>query len=179
VSADDPDATVDVDTPVGRLVLLERDGAIVGVRWGVPPKRRDETALLRQTVEQIRAYFAQELKTFDLPLAPAGSAFERAVWGEMLCIPYGATRTYGELAAAIDGVARAVGGACGSNPIPIVVPCHRVVAARGGLGGYSGAGGERTKRALLTLEGVLDDGPLFVAAASADHPADDKPPTPR
>lgn len=179
MSAAPPGAAVTLETPVGRLVLHERDGALVRVRWGAPPEHADETAVLRHAIDQLSAYFAKELQHFDLPLAPAGSAFERAVWAQMLRIPYGATRTYGELAAAIDGVARAVGRACGSNPIPVIVPCHRVVAAGGRLGGYSGAGGDRTKRALLALEGALDDGPLFGAAASPGHPVDDKPRAPR
>lgn len=170
------------DTPVGRIVVQEAEGAIVRVGWGPPPPSPDATALLRAAVDQIAAYFNRELRDFDLPLAPQGSAFERAVWDEMRRIPYGATRRYGDIAAVIDGVARAVGGACGANPIPILIPCHRVVAAGGRLGGYSGRGGAATKRALLVLEGALDDGPLFAAADAGEAPGnrpDDKPPAPR
>ena len=90
----------------------------------------------------------------NLPLAPAGSNFEHAVWDAMLRIPYGRTRSYGEIARDIGGEARAVGGACGSNPIPIIIPCHRVLAANGRSGGYSGRGGTQTKHFLLALEGA-------------------------
>ena len=90
----------------------------------------------------------------DLPMQPAGTAFQRRVWQAMLDIPYGHTRTYGELTESAGGVARAVGVACGANPIPILIPCHRVVA-QNGLGGYSGDGGVETKVALLRLEGAL------------------------
>ena len=91
---------------------------------------------------------------FDLPLAPAGTAFEGRVWAAMQAIPYGETRCYGDLAEATGSAPRAVGRACGKNPIPIVVPCHRVLA-KTGLGGYSGDGGLVTKQRLLALEGAL------------------------
>jgi methylated-DNA-[protein]-cysteine S-methyltransferase len=87
-------------------------------------------------------------------LLPAGSVFEQRVWAAMQQIPYGKTQCYGELAAMIGSAARAVGGACGRNPIPIVIPCHRVLA-KAGLGGYSGQGGLATKQTLLSLEGAL------------------------
>lgn len=116
---------------------------------------------------QLAAYFAGRLTVFDLPLAPAGSDFQQRVRAAMTAIPYGETATYGTLAARIEestlaarigesgrrpgGAARAVGAACGANPIPVVIPCHRVVAANG-RGGYSGHGGLATKDALLALE---------------------------
>ena len=96
--------------------------------------------------------------TKSLPLAPAGSPFEKRVWSAMQKIPYGETRCYGDLASDIRSAPRAVGGACGKNPIPIVIPCHRVLA-KAGLGGYSGAGGLDTKQALLRLEGALPENP--------------------
>jgi len=110
--------------------------------------------LLDEAARQLQAYFEGKLSHFDLPLAPAGSPFENRVWTEMQQIPYGETRCYGDLAAAIGSAPRAVGGACGRNPIPIVVPCHRGLA-KTGMGGYSGQGGLDTKRALLRLEGAL------------------------
>ena len=102
---------------------------------------------------QLDAYFAGHLTRFDLPLAPSGSPFEVGVWTAMAEIPYGETRVYGELAASVGSAPRAVGRACGRNPIPIVIPCHRVLA-KAGLGGYSGSGGLATKRHLLALEGA-------------------------
>lgn len=144
-------AALTIDSPVGALTIVGRDGAIVALRWG-GPTGSDETALLRTAAAQLSGYFFCELKSFDLPLAPEGPEFHQAVWREMRAIPYGLTRTYGDLAAATGGSAQSVGTACGQNPIPIIVPCHRVVAANGKLGGFSGGAGVETKRALLTLE---------------------------
>jgi len=158
-------AALTVDSPVGPLTLVERDGAIVELRWGGAPGS-DETALLRTAAVQLSGYFFCELKSFDLPLAPAGSDFQHAVWREMARIPYGQTRTYGDLAAATEGNAQAVGNACGQNPIPIIVPCHRVVAANGKLGGFSGGAGLATKRALLALENARPP----VASGEGDKP---------
>ncbi len=149
-----PVAEITVPSPVGPLLVREADGHVVALRWGTAAAER-ETPLLAAAAQQLNAYFYCGLRAFDLPLAPAGSPFEQAVWGEMLRIPYGATRTYGEIARSVGGMARAVGGACGSNPIPILIPCHRVLAAGGSIGGYSGAGGIDTKTFLLTLEGAL------------------------
>jgi methylated-DNA-[protein]-cysteine S-methyltransferase len=150
-AAETKTASLTVDSPVGALTLVERDGAIVQLRWG-GPAGSDETALLRTAAAQLSGYFFCELKAFDLPLAPAGPDFHQAVWREMKAIPYGRTRTYGDLAAATGGSAQSVGTACGQNPIPIIVPCHRVVAANGKLGGFSGGTGVETKRVLLALE---------------------------
>lgn len=141
-----------IDSPVGALTISEAAGAIAAIGWG-GVGRTDRTPLLAEAERQLAAYFAGRLSRFELPLAPGGSAFEKRVWGAMQEIPYGETRSYGELARAVGSAPRAVGGACGRNPIPIVVPCHRVLA-RMGLGGYSGSGGLVTKRALLALEGA-------------------------
>jgi len=146
-------ARLTIASPLGPLTLTERDGAIVALDWG-PAATEDRTDLLLTAAQQVDAYFYCELRAFDLPLAPEGTAFQQAVWREMLAIPRGRTRTYGDLAARLDGTARAVGGACGSNPIPIIIPCHRVLAAGGRMGGYSGRGGVATKRFLLELEGA-------------------------
>jgi methylated-DNA-[protein]-cysteine S-methyltransferase len=140
-----------LDTPIGRLTVTAEDGAVVALEWG--GDFRDEEALLIEVERQLAAYFAGEVRAFDLPLAPAGSAHERAVFDVMIAIPYGTTLTYGEVAARTGSVARAVGQACGANPIPVIIPCHRVLAANG-LGGYSGRGGGETKRRLLAHEGV-------------------------
>ena len=145
--------SLSIASPVGRLTLDERDGALVAIRWSDEAASAD-TPLLAEAARQLGAYFAGALDRFDLPMMPAGSPFDQAVWAAMRAIPFGRTRSYGELAAGLGSAPRAVGRACGRNPIPIVIPCHRVLA-QGGLGGYSGAGGVATKHALLALEGAL------------------------
>ncbi len=140
-------------SPVGDLTISSEDEHIVAVDWGWG-RDQSETDLLRTARAQLDAYFDGQLKAFDLPLAPPGTPFDRRVWRGMCAIPYGATQTYGELATRVDAIARAVGVACGRNPIPIIIPCHRVLAGDG-LGGYSGSGGVETKIALLRLEGAL------------------------
>jgi len=142
-----------MQSPVGALTLSEEDGAIVAVDWGWG-RDQQATPLLERARAQLEAYFDGAARAFDLPFRPRGTPFQQRVWQAMRAIPYGRTETYGELAARSGGIARAVGTACGANPIPILIPCHRVVA-RGGLGGYSGDGGVDTKVALLRLEGVL------------------------
>lgn len=144
-----------VETPVGRFSILEEGGAIVATGWR-GPVGADRSPLLDEAARQLDAYFARDLRSFDLPLDPAGTAFERAVWDGMCAIPYGETRTYADLARVAGGVARAVGQACGSNLIPIIIPCHRVTGSHG-LGGFSGGDGRMTKRRLLGLEGALLD----------------------
>ncbi len=137
-------------SPIGDLTLSEEAGGIVALDWGWG-RDQAETPLLRAAREQLFAHFDGALTAFDLPLAPAGSAYQRRVWQVLRGIPYGQTLTYAAIAARAGGVARAVGQANGRNPIPILIPCHRVVAA-GGLGGYSGGEGLDTKRWLLALE---------------------------
>jgi methylated-DNA-[protein]-cysteine S-methyltransferase len=141
-----------MESPVGRLIIRERDGAIASVEWSRSERATDTSAILRHAVAALDRYFVGELTDFDLPCAPAGTAFQRRVWDEMCRIPYGETITYGELARRVGSAPRAIGAACGANPIPIIVPCHRVVAAAGKPGGYSGAGGLDTKAWLLALE---------------------------
>ncbi len=142
-----------LDSPVGPLTVTEQDDAIVELDW-----RRDSdtnaSSLLIEARRQLQAYFAGMLKVFDLPVAPAGTPHQQKVWRAMQKIAFGDYQTYGALAAAIGSSPRAVGTACGRNPIPIIIPCHRVLAAGGHIGGYSGSGGPATKRTLLSLEGV-------------------------
>jgi len=145
-------AYLSMHSPIGPLTLFEDAGAIVSIDWGRAPEP-SETPLLAAARDQLNAYFDGRLRTFDLPLRPAGTPFQRAVWALMQRIPYGATRTYGDLAHALDTAPRAVGGACGRNPIPIIIPCHRVLGAGGSMTGYSGGAGIATKQALLSLEG--------------------------
>jgi methylated-DNA-[protein]-cysteine S-methyltransferase len=145
-----------VPSPLGALRLTAADDAIVSLDWaGAAAPMGDSDPLLIRAQEQLAAYFAGDLDRFDLPLLPAGTPHDRAVWREMQAIPRGATRTYGEIARAIGSSPRAVGTACGRNPIPVIIPCHRILAAHGGIGGYSGAGGTETKRRLLALEGAM------------------------
>lgn len=143
------------NSPVGPITLFEEDGVIIAVEWGWPPESEDPPApVLEQARDQLDAYFEGRLTEFDLPLAPMGTAFQKKVWQAMSRIPFGATRTYGDLASELGTSPRALGGACGRNPIPIIIPCHRILGSNGGLGGYSGMDGTDTKAFLLRLEGV-------------------------
>lgn len=148
-----------IHTPIGWLLLREEDGALCALSAvnGPCAEAPEESALLCEAKAQLQAYFAGERRAFDLPIAPRGTAFETAVWRALEAIPYGQTRTYGEIAAQIGkpGASRAVGRACGRNPILLVVPCHRVIGSGGRLTGF--AAGLDTKRALLALEGVHID----------------------
>lgn len=143
-------------SPVGDLTVTEEDGFIVSLDWGwVPSEWQEETPLLKNALVQLNAYFDGERLDFDLPLAPPGSEFQKQVCDAMVAIPGGSTKSYGEIAKEIESSAQAVGNACGLNPIPIIIPCHRVLAAKKEMGGFSGAGGVETKIALLTLENAL------------------------
>ena len=138
-------------TPLGEITVSEDRGAIVALDWG-RGRDQEETPLLRHARDQLHAYFDGTRLTFDLPLAPEGSAFQRRVWAALCAIPPGETRSYADIARAVGSAPRAVGQANGANPIPLFIPCHRVVAADGSLGGYSGGDGPATKRFLLDLE---------------------------
>ena len=143
---------ISVETQFGRLFLTDLDGAITRVDWrGVDSG--DVTPVLQEAADQLRAYDAGQLQEFDLPLRVQGSDFQRAVCDAMSAIPFGYTRTYGEIARDVGRPAQAVGQACGGNPIPVIIPCHRVMGAKG-LTGFSGAGGVETKVALLRHEGA-------------------------
>jgi methylated-DNA-[protein]-cysteine S-methyltransferase len=141
-------------TPVGDLTLSEEDGSLVAVDWGWG---RDQTItpLLAAARHQMHAYFDGALERFDLPLAPFGTDYRKRVWKALIEVPLGATRSYRDLASVAGGSARSVGTAMATNPIPIIIPCHRVVASgkgRNGMGGYSGGDGLPTKLFLLALE---------------------------
>ncbi|MBQ8173141.1 MAG: methylated-DNA--[Mailhella sp.] len=154
------------DSPIGCLLLEERDGCLVSIS----PVRKDavssleanekhplttKTPLLRETCLQLEQYFKGYRRQFDIPLAPVGTLFQRRVWEALCAIPYGKTVSYGDIARVVDSprAFRAVGMACHNNPLMIVVPCHRVLAAGGRIGGYSE--GLAIKYFLLRLEGVL------------------------
>lgn len=144
---------ITIETPLGALTVTEAEGAITAVGWRTGAPATDRTALLDRAADQLRAYFAGELREFDLPLAPRGDAFQQAVCREMSAIPYGETREYGQIARDLGTMPQPVGQACGMNSIPVIIPCHRVVGASG-LGGFSAPGGVETKVALLRHEGA-------------------------
>jgi methylated-DNA-[protein]-cysteine S-methyltransferase len=149
-----------VETPIGPISVGVRDGGVRAVRLRPGPAELAEAERpaggpLAEAVDQLRAYFAGDRTEFDLPLSVPddhGSGFERAVWAELSRIPYGEMRTYGDVAVAVDDLAaaRAVGTACNHNPVPLIVPCHRVVGAGGKLVGFGG--GLPRKRWLLEHE---------------------------
>ena len=131
---------------------------MTGVRWASPGERsRDKSTspALKEATRQLERYFSGKLKRFDLPLAARGTDFQKRVWTMMREIPYGETATYGGMAMALGSGPRLIGMACARNPIPIIVPCHRVLASGGKEGGFSGGRGLPTKRQLLALEGVV------------------------
>jgi methylated-DNA-[protein]-cysteine S-methyltransferase len=148
-----PANRIAVKSPLGPLTIIELDGKIAALDYG-RAGRDSPTPLLLAAAQQIDAYFHCGLKTFDLPLAPAGTAFQQSVWEEMRRISYGRTCSYADLARELDSGPRAIGGACARNPIPIIIPCHRVLAGGQRIGGYGSPGGLDTKRFLLQLEGV-------------------------
>ena len=158
----------DCESPFGRMLLASDDGGLMGAWFygqryfarglegaekGTETGEPADSPVLLAARHWLDAYFARERPDVaNLPLAPRGTAFQRRVWNALLAIPYGETRTYGELAAELGSSPRAVGSAVGKNPISVIVPCHRVVGADGSLTGY--AGGLDRKRALLALEAV-------------------------
>ena len=144
------------DTALGLLEVGDTGGAVTHLRWvdGLT-RSHDPTVLTNEAASQVRQYLAGERREFELPLAPAGTDFQKAVWQALCAIPCGETRTYGEIACAIGrpAAARAVGAAAGRNPIWLVIPCHRCVGRGGALTGY--AGGLWRKEKLLALEKSL------------------------
>jgi methylated-DNA-[protein]-cysteine S-methyltransferase len=163
-------------TPVGRLTLIAAEGGLTRVLWPGEPlpagtRPIEATArphpVLAAAVRQLREYFAGTRTTFDVPLDLRGSAFQREAWLALASIPYGTTRTYGEQARSLGRPAatRAVGAANGRNPVPIVLPCHRLVGADGSLTGF--AGGLAVKRALLDHEARVRDGADAASAGTS------------
>ena len=144
---------ISLHTPVGDITVSEEDGAIVALDWGWG-RDQAETPLLLEARAQLHDYFDGKRVSFDLKLTPSGTDYQRRVWAALCDIPAGATRTYIDIARVAGGSARSVGGANGRNPIPILIPCHRVVATNG-PGGYSGGDGLPTKHILLDLEARL------------------------
>ena len=149
-----------LETPIGTLLLAGDDVAVHRITFPQrgraakpePDWQESERGPVGEAARQLREYFARRRAEFDLPLAPEGTAFQRSVWRQLQEIPYGETISYGELARRVGNpkASRAVGSANGANPLPIVIPCHRVIAGDGTLGGFGG--GLPTKQALLALE---------------------------
>jgi len=157
-----------LDSPIGPITLVEEGGALTDLRMedqrhGPPPAAygTPDPGWFGDVVDQLTAYFEGRLRTFDIPLAPAGTPFQLRVWEALREIPYGATTSYGAIADRIGRptAARAVGMANGRNPISIIVPCHRVIGANGALVGYGG--GLPRKQHLLALERAADADRLF------------------
>jgi methylated-DNA-[protein]-cysteine S-methyltransferase len=155
------DEWVIFESPVGSMMAVGDDEALRFVQLpgsfdpaGLPPDRAGTPAALAATLEQVEAYFDHRLTSFSLPLDPAGTDFQRSVWWALADIPYGSTESYGQLAARVGRPTayRAVGLANGRNPIPLVLPCHRVIGSNGSLTGYGG--GLDLKRRLLDHEQV-------------------------
>lgn len=141
-----------IATPTGPLTISATGDDITAVTWSTHPAQ-DDSPLLREATEQVHAYFDGQLTRFDLPLALPDRPILRAVCERMLAIPFGETRTYGDLARSLGKPAQAIGQACGRNPIALIIPCHRILA-RNGLGGFSGGTGLETKIQLLKHEGA-------------------------
>lgn len=155
--------SLSVPSPLGTLTLFSEtldvggasgDEALVAVDWGRGAEANG-SPFLNEVARQLDEYFDGRREVFDLPLAPRGTSFQQAVWRQLLAIPYAVTRTYGDLANILGSAARAVGQACGRNPIPVIIPCHRVIGAGRRLVGFSADGGVDTKRRLLVLEGAM------------------------
>lgn len=138
-------------SPVGDLTLFEEDNAIVALEWGWGSLQIPTPLLLRAKAALDDYFDAKTPLPLDLPLNPAGTAYRQRVWSALRAIPHGQTRSYAEVAAEAGGSPRSVGGANAANPIPILIPCHRVRAISG-LGGYSAGDGPETKQILLDLE---------------------------
>lgn len=138
-------------SPVGDLTVIASKTGVVAVEWR--RGRMDDTRVLRQAVDELDAYFAAKRTEFTVKIDLQCSDFQASVCHAMSAIPFGETRTYGDLAKQLGVPAQAIGQACGGNPIPIIIPCHRVLGANG-LGGFSGDGGVETKVALLKHEGA-------------------------
>jgi len=156
----------EADTPVGRLLLAGDEHALTRVHFQAgrqplapPAAWRRTVAPFARVLRELAEYFAGERRTFTVPLAPNGTEFQRSVWQGLLAIPYGETISYGELARRLGSAPRAVGLANGANPLPIFIPCHRVIGADGSLTGFGG--GLPIKRALLELEGAACVADLF------------------
>ena len=143
--------SLSISSSVGWITLFEKSNKIIALEWGRVKTQTSSHFLIAAKTEIIE-YFNNERKKFSIPLGPAGTKFQESVWTIIAKIPYGQTRTYGEIANQLKSTPRPIGGACGKNPIPILIPCHRVIGANNNLTGFSGAFGVQTKQSLIKLE---------------------------
>jgi methylated-DNA-[protein]-cysteine S-methyltransferase len=152
---------IEMSVPVGKFIIFADDKAVTRIELSAkhrPAGKPRPNDILRRAEKQLAEYFSGKREMFDLPLAPTGTEFQMRVWNALAKIPFGQTRTYGQIAKALKKplAARAVGAACGQNPLSIVIPCHRVVGATGSLTGFGG--GLSMKEWLLKHEGALMEG---------------------
>lgn len=165
-------ASTTVATPFGVLLVRAEDDEVTGIAWleGKAPERaparQSDTRVLARARAWLDDYFAGRFRSVDFPLRAEGTHFQRRVWDAIAAVPRGATASYGDIARVTKSGPRAVGGACGANPICVVVPCHRVLAAGGRIGGYSGGRGLDTKILLLRHEGIAVPSPARRARAA-------------
>jgi methylated-DNA-[protein]-cysteine S-methyltransferase len=146
-----------MNSPIGPITVFAENETIIALEWGRASsiKKQEKNILLEEARNQLNGYFDGRLKSFDLPLHPSGTKFQESVWNWLKCIPFGQTKTYKDGALILKNGPRAVGSACGRNPIPLFIPCHRVLNTSGSLGGFSAFNGVATKKDLLYLEGSL------------------------
>lgn len=141
-------------SPIGDLSIAEENNFIVSLDWGWG-NFEEKTPLLKEAKNQITAYFNGQLKKFDLPIQPSGTIYQKKVWKILQTIPFATTKFYSELANIAGGSARSIGNANAANPIPILIPCHRIIGKHN-LGGYSGGEGIKTKTYLLNMEKLFN-----------------------
>lgn len=146
-----------IKTPIGLVTIETDDNALTLLGFGAHGKTTGalKNRIAEEVALQLNAYFDGKLVQFDLPICTKGSPFRQKVWQALCTVPYGETRTYGEIARQVDSAPRAVGGACSANPISIIVPCHRITGSGGWIGGFTGGEGCATKQLLLKHENVL------------------------
>ncbi len=137
-----------MQTPVGTLSVIEINGKVCALNWA-------DGEMSKNAEKQLDEYFNKQRKVFDFEYELEGTAFQKKVWKALLNIPYGTTKTYKDIAEEVGSHPRAIGGAVGANPVPIFIPCHRVVGSSGKMTGFSGGEGIPTKETLLKLEGIL------------------------
>jgi len=141
-------------TSLGTITAFSEENAIIAIEWG-QIENPQPNELLIALGKQLELYFDGKLENFNVKVKAKGTTYQKAVWNEMLTIPYGQTRTYTEISKRLSSSPRAVGTACGKNPIPIIIPCHRIISTNGSMGGYSAGSGITTKINLLNLEGAI------------------------
>lgn len=147
-----PELSLSVETSIGLLTIDELNNEIVSIRW-TDEKYYQSSSLLKKTTNQIIEFLDKQRTSFEIPLNPIGTNNQKKIWDQLLKISYGSIKSYLSVAIATDSHPRVIANACAANPIPIIIPCHRVIAKNGSLCGYSGGKGKKTKLKLLEIEG--------------------------